>query len=141
MNAITRAVALAALCTLCILAVGCNTEDAVAPTQEAPLLAPQNVTVSQNAFGDVIVMWDPNSHPRLRGYNVYRLDSAASAIERLTVDPIVETRYVDERATSGREYQYRVTSVGTDSNESAFSEATIDVDPPKRGGKPFPDGS
>jgi len=137
MNATKKALAGVALVAL--LVTGCNTDEIIAPSAEAPLLAPQNVQVSQNAFGEVMISWDPSSHPSLRGYNVYRNDVAESAIVRLTSSPIEGTHYVDEAATWERQYEYRITAVGSNDSESTFSEAVINVETPKRGGKPRPE--
>ena len=121
-------VAAIALIGSCLVFVGCGDETVTATdTGEAPILAPQNVTVSQNAFGEVMVSWDRNTQVHLRGYNVYRLDVVESAIATLTANPITETFHVDRAAAADMEYEYRVTSVSARGNESAYIGSRIEV--------------
>lgn len=131
MKAKLSAVAAITLVGFCLLMVGCGGDEVTSPSEnEAPILAPQNVSVSLNAYGDVIVRWDPNTQPHLRGYNVYRLDVVGSTIATLTATPISDHFLVDDRALSDRDYEYRVTSVSARGSESAYSGIEIHVQTP-----------
>ena len=112
--------------TLCLLMLGCGGNNVTAPSNnEAPILPPQNVRVSMNAYGDVMIRWDPNTQPNLRGYNVYRLDVDDSRIGTLTVSPITNHFFMDDTAMPEKDYEYRVTSVSTRGSESTFAMSTI----------------
>lgn len=111
----------------CVLIASCGSDTVAPSVDEAPILPPQNVTVSATAVGHVIVSWDRNTQTHLKGYNVYRLDVASSGIQKLTADPIALNIYEDESAGL-REYEYRVTSVSVRGNESGFSSATIQIE-------------
>ena len=127
-------IALVGFLALGVIFTGCKSDSITTPVAEAPLLAPQNVTVSQNAYGNVMISWDRNSQSNLRGYNVYRLDVEASAIGRLTISPVAENFYTDETAVWEKDYEYRVTSVSTRGNESVYSSSLYHVDTPTRSG-------
>lgn len=109
----------------CGLLFGCGGDDTVAPTtNEAPILPPQNIRVTRNVAGEVIVAWDANTQSILRGYNVYRLIEDSS-IQKLTVNPMASTYYRDSDVELNTRYDYRVTSVSTKGDESAYAEASI----------------
>jgi len=127
-------IALVGLLALGVIFTGCKSDTITTPVAEAPMLAPQNVTVSQNAYGQVMISWDRNSQSHLRGYNIYRLDVEASAIGLLTVSPVSENFYTDETAVWESEYEYRVTSVSARGSESVYSSSTFHVNTPTRGG-------
>jgi hypothetical protein len=136
MKARLPALAAIALIGFCALVAGCGGDDVAAPTSnEAPILPPQNVAVSLNAYGEVMISWDRNTQSTLRGYNVYRHDVAESAIGRLTTAPIPQNHYLDCTATQGKEYEYRVTSVSTRGDESVFVGTTIQVQTPDGGSR------
>jgi fibronectin type 3 domain-containing protein len=107
------------------LLAGCQS-DPVAPTEdEAPVLPPENVMVATSFTDKLVVTWDPNSHPQLRGYHVYRVETATQALLRLTDTPITETHYQDMSARRGVEYEYRVTALTKAGKESAYQSASI----------------
>ena len=135
MKARLSAFAAIALVGLCSLAIGCNSDGLTSSSNAAALVAPQNVKVSQNAWGHVIVTWDRNTQNNLSGYNVYRMDVVESSIQKLTGQPTEDNVYLDEAAVSETRYEYRVTSVSTKGTESAYSGTVIDVDTPKPGDK------
>jgi fibronectin type 3 domain-containing protein len=139
MKARLSAFAAVVLVGLCSLVIGCNSDGLTSSSNAAALVAPQNVRVTQNAWGDVIVTWDRNTQSSLRGYNVYRLDVAESSIQRLTGQPIEENHYLDDGAVFENRYEYRVTSVSTRGTESAYVGTVIDVDTPRRGDKLRPE--
>ncbi len=115
-----------ALLVLVALFVGCA-EDTTSPAQqnEAPLYAPTNVQAVVIDGRDIQVSWNPSSQINVRGYNVYRLDVANSAIERLNSSVISGASFVDRAAAWSHEYEYRVTSVGTKNQESQYASTII----------------
>lgn len=113
------------------LVAGCGS-DPVAPVEdEVPVLPVENVTVTTSATDKVVVSWDPNSHPQLRGYHVYRVECVPQIVERLTDTPISETCYRDLSARRGIDYEYRVTAITKAGKESAYQSTFImlDADP------------
>lgn len=113
------------------LVAGCQS-DPVAPAEdEAPVLPPENVTAVASYTDKLIVTWEPNTHPQLRGYHVYRVETATQSMVRLTYTPIPETYYQDLSARRGVEYEYRVTALTKAGKESAYQSAVImlEVDP------------
>jgi fibronectin type 3 domain-containing protein len=109
----------------CVLVAGCGS-DPVAPVEdEAPVLPPENVTANVSYTDKLVITWDPNSHPQLRGYNVYRVETATQTMVKLTLVPIVETHYQDMSARRGIEYEYRVTATTKAGKESAYQAAVV----------------
>ncbi len=106
------------------LVAGCGS-DTVAPTDEAPILPPANVTASASDIDKLVLTWDPNSHPRLAGYKVYRVDTDTQDMVTLTPDPILATSYVDARARRGVAYEYRVTALTKSQKESIYAAIAI----------------
>lgn len=124
-----------ALLGLIALVGGCGS-DTISPTNnEAPMLPPQNVVVTQGPSGAVLISWDANTQASLRGYNVYRRDTGGASIERLTAQPITDTRHTDNQVDWQRAYEYRVTSVSTRGSESSFTASVIQLDTPPVGGR------
>jgi fibronectin type 3 domain-containing protein len=127
---------------LCVtgLLIGCSEDGTVAPaatTYEAPPIAVSGLTVKLLSNGAVSLMWDANTQPNLRGYNVYRHSPSESAIALLNSSPVGQNRYTDATVERGPVYEYMVTSVSTKGAESAFTSITINTDPPAdRGIKP-----
>jgi fibronectin type 3 domain-containing protein len=108
-----------------VLVAGCGS-DPVAPTQdEAPILPPENVTAASSDVSKLIISWDPNSHPQLAGYNVYRMAIETQETTKLTVDPITSTSYEDMSARRGVEYEYRVTAITKAGKESIYASVTV----------------
>ncbi len=68
---------------------------------------PTNVRAYPGA-DNVLLTWDPNSQPRIRGYNVYRAPDAESFTRIVNQTPL--PRYRDEPSIL-RDYWYRVTGV------------------------------
>lgn len=107
---------------LCALVVGCG-DDTVAPrSDEAPILPPQNLVVTQSA-GSIQLRWDAVPQGNLAGYNVYRLEGGSGVLVKLTHTPTMATTYVDDTVEPSIGYQYRVTSVTTNDKESPYSIA------------------
>jgi fibronectin type 3 domain-containing protein len=107
------------------LVAGCGS-DPVAPVEdEAPVLPPENVRAVTSSTEKLVVSWDPNSHPNLRGYHVYRVETATQTLMRLTDTPIPETHYQDMSARRGVEYEYRVTAITKAAKESAYQSTLV----------------
>ncbi|UCH84411.1 MAG: fibronectin type III domain-containing protein [Candidatus Latescibacterota bacterium] len=105
---------------LCALVVGCG-DDSVAPTtDEAPILAPQNLSIVRTV-DEIQLTWDPVAQGNLAGYNVYRTVFGSGVLVKLTHSPITETMYVDTDVEPGKSYRYRVTSVTTNLKESPYA--------------------
>jgi hypothetical protein len=96
---------------LCALVAGCRS-DSVSPTDDdAPILPPENLTVTQSGEETLTLSWNPCSHPKLAGYVVNRVEIDSQDIVKLTPDPIQATTYTDETVRRGVGYEYRVTAV------------------------------
>ena len=109
----------------CLLFAGC-VSDLVAPVEdEAPVLPPTNVMASASETSKVTIEWDPNAHPKLKGYHVYRVETATLASVRLTAAPIANTYYEDMEARRGIGYQYRVTALTKSGKESAYASVAV----------------
>lgn len=115
-----------------VLVAGCGS-DPVAPTDptedEVPVLPPTNVTATLSNADKLIISWDPNGHPQLEGYHVYRVEVANRNTVRMTPDPILETQYRDLSARRGVAYEYRVTATTKAGKESAYASATVMIEP------------
>lgn len=110
------------------LFAGC-VNDPVAPIEdEAPILPPMNVTATSSETSKLILRWDPNAHPRLAGYHVYRHTIGAQGTVRLTPTPTPSTYYEDTSAKRGIGYEYRVTALTKAGKESAYTSITIMLD-------------
>lgn len=105
---------------------GCG-DSTVAPTTttDAPIVAPSNVTAEALPNGDILIRWDASTQPNLKGYNVYRLNTRESAIEKMNHAVLAQNRYLDDGAHWGVEYEYRVTAVSNKDVESGFTAVLI----------------
>ena len=63
------------------------------------------------------------------GYYTYRGTQSGGPYSKLDASPSTDTSYSDSTVQSGQTYYYVVTSVGTDSVESAFSNQATAVVP------------
>jgi len=111
------------------LLAGCGSESITIPepAAEAPMVAPANVNVQLASDGSVTISWSANGQSHLRGYNVYRHDVDASAIERLNAGNVSDTRFIDRSTEWGHTYEYLVTSVSVKGAESDFASAQVTV--------------
>jgi fibronectin type 3 domain-containing protein len=110
---------------VCLLFAGCVSDSIVAVEDEAPILPPMNVTAAPSELSKVVIQWDPNSHPKLLGYNVYRVETETLASVLLTTQPIAVTYYSDPSARRGMGYQYRVTALTKSGKESAYTSVAV----------------
>jgi len=81
--------------------------------------APPAGVAALAAGGVVDVSWSPSAEPDLASYRVYRSDGGEP--QKLADVPGTETRFRDENATVGATYNYTVTALDKDGNESAPS--------------------
>jgi len=109
----------------CALVAGCGS-DPVSPTDdEAPILPPENLVASPSDTEKLVITWDPNSHPRLAGYNVYRVVVDTQDMVKLTPAPVLTTSFMDPSARRGVEYEYRVTAITKAGKESVYASTAI----------------
>lgn len=79
----------------------------------------------------VDLSWAASSTSAVSGYNTYRGTQSGGPYSKLNSTPQASTSYADSTVQSGQTYYYVVTSVGTDSVESDYSnEATAVVPSP-----------
>ncbi|HPC16914.1 MAG TPA: leucine-rich repeat domain-containing protein [Candidatus Hydrogenedentes bacterium] len=83
--------------------------------------APQGLTAIPGAT-QILLRWEPNTEPDLKGYRVYRSDSPTGTPAPITPIAIPYLRHVDTTAAPGHSYFYMVTAVDTQDNESDYSE-------------------
>jgi fibronectin type 3 domain-containing protein len=109
----------------CVLAAGCG-DDPVSPVEdEAPILPPTNVSSITSDAEKLLITWEPNTHPHLKGYHVYRLETATQEAVRLTTEPVLAPEYRDPQARRGVEYEYRVTAITTAGKESMYTSVMV----------------
>ena len=111
------------------LVAGCGS-DPVAPTEDpVPVLPPENLLAMTSVSEKLILSWDPNSHPQLAGYQVYRVEVETQDMATLTEDAIPGTTYQDLSARGGVEYEYRVTAITTSGEESSYASVSVILSP------------
>ena len=77
----------------------------------------------------VVLSWSPSTSTNLKGYNVYRADTAGGAFTKMTASPIGATAYTDSTVASGRTYYYVSTAVDNNNVESGYSNQATAVVP------------
>ncbi len=88
-------------------------------------LAPAPIAGLNAAAGsaEVGLVWEASTANELAGYNVYRSADGGSSFNILNIGAVITERYlVDSSATNETTYQYYVTVVDMDGNESIASE-------------------
>ncbi|MBP2680148.1 MAG: Fibronectin type domain protein [Candidatus Krumholzibacteriota bacterium] len=125
MSSKSRFLAVFVLFAACLLFTGCVSDSVTPVEDEAPVLPPTNVTAAPSDLNKVTISWDPNSHPQLQGYHVYRVESDTQDTERLTANPISNVYYSDMTARRGIGYQYRVTALTKSGKESAYASVPV----------------
>jgi len=125
MSAVKTFVFCFAILGLSALVSGCADEIVSAVEDEVPVLPPTNVTASPSESEKIVISWDPNSHPQLYGYNVYRMDVDAQEVIRLNSAPLAATEYNDLTARRGVNYEFRVTAVTKANKESAYTPVAV----------------
>ncbi len=77
----------------------------------------------------VILSWNASTSSNLKGYAVYRAETAGGAFTKLTVSPVAATTYTDSTVASGRTYYYVTTAVDGNNVESGYSNQAVAVVP------------
>lgn len=102
-----------------------------------PLIAldpPEGVAAAVDG-ATVRLIWKPVTDASVKGYHVYRSDSAVGNFRRLTAQPVSAPTYLDRDLEEGSFFYYRITSVDAEGKESPQSLAAIaiivDKTPPK----------
>jgi hypothetical protein len=80
-------------------------------------LAPEGFSVSP-AWHSVELIWNENSEFDLLGYNLYRSLTSGSTGDKLNIDVLTDTMFVDNTAAGGIYYFYTVKAVDSLLNES-----------------------
>lgn len=85
----------------------------------------------------VKLKWDPSATARtpgaklVAGYNIYRREQGATAVEQINLKPIDGTRCVDYAVKAGQTYFYQARTVGSNGKVSVPSnEATAAIKSP-----------
>ncbi|WP_342372061.1 pectinesterase family protein [Propioniciclava soli] len=110
----------AALTVTAIVGAGPGTGAAIAAEDTTPPAPVAKLT----ATGDksrVKLDWSSNKEKDLRGYQVYRAESADGSFTRLTSSPRTSSDFSDTSAPTGVVSYYRVTAIDKSGNESAPS--------------------
>ncbi len=84
----------------------------IVPADLDPPVAPTGLTATA-LEGEIQLRWEPNGEEDLLGYIVLRGDAGGDTLQRLTTEPITQTRYTDPTTPemSGRTYRYVVQAV------------------------------
>jgi hypothetical protein len=77
----------------------------------------------------VILSWNASTSSNLKGYAVYRAETAGGAFTKLTGSPVAATIYTDTTVASGRTYYYVTTAVDQSNVESGYSNQAVAVVP------------
>lgn len=95
-----------------------NLEDKTAPN--APTGVQAALTSSPNL---VTIFWAPVTETDIKGYKVYRAESANSAFAEISNMLVAkgQERYTDVSVVPGKKYFYRVTAVDQANNESGYN--------------------
>ncbi len=116
------------------LVMGCGDQSStVAPTSttsEAPMVAPTGLSIAVQSNGWHSLIWSANTQPHLAGYNIYRIASNQSGIEKLNSSLLTNNAFADTDVESRVSYEYWVTAVSAKGAESAYSiPAGVDAHP------------
>jgi fibronectin type III domain protein len=87
-------------------------EDKFAPSPPAGLTA-------ELGTNSIELSWERNTEPRFQGYNVYRSVDGGPFEKIASI--ITAPSYTDRQIEAGKKYRYQISSVGTNSMESARS--------------------
>lgn len=109
------------LLSLLFATAGCDTNGTDPPPPEA-LVPPADVSADAlPGVERVSLSWSPVGSAV--SYNVYRATSAGEATDGSPLeDGVTETNFTDTTVAFDTEYYYRISSVGSQGNESAPSE-------------------
>ncbi len=91
------------------------------PRDASPPAAPTGL-VAEPRTSKVILIWNDNAEPDLKGYHVYRAVYETGPYTRITGTPVTVSRYSDTGLANGTTYWYKVTAVDVSTNESGYSD-------------------
>ena len=101
---------------------------AIKPRDIFPPAAPTGLT-AVNAAGAVDLLWNANTERDLAGYNVYR-STDGGPFERVNRHRVPTPIFHDTSVVPGHHYEYAITAVDLDGNESARSKPAGVTTPP-----------
>jgi endoglucanase len=81
----------------------------------------------------VQLSWSPSTSADIAGYNVYRssYSNACGSFSRINSQLEKNTAYSDSQVSRGSSYCYATTAVNTSNQESAYSNAVLNVQIPQ----------
>jgi len=78
------------------------------------------VSGSTNAHS-VTLTWTASTSPNIAGYNIYKASVSGGPYAKINSTPINALTFIDTGVQAGQPYDYVVTAVDTNGNESAYS--------------------
>jgi len=81
--------------------------------------APPSGFEARGSYHRDLLLWNGDMSPDLAGYRVWRASSPGGPFTLVTADPYPLLRFLDDDATEGETWHYRVTAVDAWGNESA----------------------
>lgn len=96
------------------------------PEDAFPPAAPAAVVLVAG-HGSVSLSWEANREKDLAGYRVWRREEGEPEDVLLTSGLLLENAYTDPTVEKGKRYRYSMSAVDIRGNESARSEAVVDV--------------
>jgi hypothetical protein len=97
------------------------TGGALATLAEQQLLPyPQNL-IAHSTKEDVTLEWMPTNNAFVKGFNIYRSDSAGGEYQKITSSPVSGSEYHDLMAEPNKQYYYVLTTVNDSLSESGFT--------------------
>jgi hypothetical protein len=88
-----------------------------------PPAVPSGATASGSTAG-IALDWADNTDSDLKGYNVYRSDSADGTFTKINGSPLTASELLDAAAPQSVASYYRITAVDTSGNESSYVAAS-----------------
>lgn len=122
------------------LLLGCGEDDPAAPTtvDTAPPSGISGLNIRMLSGGDVELRWDANTELNQAVYNVYRHVKSEQEIGKIATT-IKMNHYIDRTTSPGPVYEYFVTAVNAQGQESVRVSIWIDTSPSKSKGESFED--
>lgn len=115
-----------------LLALGSACSDSGLPTESVPPQTPAGFRLIGAGDGQVLLAWDPNPEPDLKGYILYRTTGVAVEFRELV--RITSTQFADRYLSYDTTYVYRLTAYDFVGNESppthAVSVQPLNLSPP-----------
>ena len=101
------------------------TGGALATLAEQQLLPyPQNLR-AQSAKDNVTLQWMPETNGFVKGFNVYRSETAGTGFTKITSSPVTGSVFHDVPETLNKQYHYVITTVNDSLHESPVSNEVI----------------